>query len=160
MDPALKKIRDSQLLEPLHSEGLTWSRLSVSKYGDCAGVKDKVQDWSHTNVVELLVWVIVVKGIVKLEVLVFNEFCYAVYLKFILVNDYTRVTERDTVDLAILKFLGEDWPLFYADTDFQLISRNVLKPQWVKTTILGLLVVWLGHCLSLARRALGSRHQL
>ena len=54
-------------------------------------------------------------------------------------HDYSRITEAHTVNIATFLLLLENWPLFDADTDLELVGGDVLQTQiseeWL--TILG-----------------------
>lgn len=55
------------------------------------------------------------ESIVELELLILNKLCYAVDFESVFMHDYFRVAERNTVDLAILEFLGENRTFFDAN---------------------------------------------
>lgn len=78
--------------------------------------------------------------VIKFELLVLNEFSYAVDLKPVFVDDHQWITERHTVNLAVLELSREDRSLLDAHRDFKLVSWNVLHIGIRSDTWMNLLV--------------------
>lgn len=129
MNSSLKQISHCKLLQGLHSKSFAWACLPISKNCDCTCVENKIKDGSHTKIIELLIRLVVVECVVEFKLLVFNKFSYAVNFKFILMHKYIGITERNAVDFTIFQFLLEDWSLFYAYTNFQLVCWDMLHTQ-------------------------------
>ena len=69
------------------------------------------------------------KRIVELKLLVVDELGDAVDLVFALVHDQLRIRDGDTVDVTVFELALKNGPLFDADANFELVSRDVRRHE-------------------------------
>ena len=98
-------------------DGVSLARacLAVSEDSHDSLVEDEVHDGSNLEEVELLIGVVLIKGVVKLEVGVLNGLCHSVYFVSAVVNHNFGIDHTDDINLAIGQLVLEDWPLLEAD---------------------------------------------
>ena len=130
VDTALKQILHSDRLNAVHSVRLAGARLTIRKDCDDTLVEDEVKNGTHLEEVELLVGVVLIKRVVKFEVIVLNSLGHAVHFIAAVVNNYLWVDHRHYINLAISQLVLENGPLLEADRNLHLISQRVHLSRW------------------------------
>lgn len=113
VDTALEQVLHGVVLETLHGEGLTGTRLAVGENCDSARVENKVKDGLDAEAIELFIRLRLAESIVEFKSLIVDELCDAVDLILAVVDDDFGVRNGNYVDLSTSELGLENRPLLY-----------------------------------------------
>jgi len=125
VDSALKQIFHCDRLNAVHRVRLARTSLSVGEDRDDTLIEYQIENGTHLKEVKLFIGIVLIKGIVKLELIVLNSLRHAIYLVSAVMNNNLRVDDRDHIDLTVGKLVLENRSLLEADRNLHLVCQRV-----------------------------------